>query len=434
MKEKLPKVLLIGISPWNKHEGTDTLQNIFSCWEKDKIAQIYTRSGNPCSDVCDSFFKISENQLIKSIFNRKQVGERVINNTSNLDNNDYKKENERYKKAHKKKSWLMSFIREFVWGFGKWKSKKLDEFITEEDPDILFIPIYPVIYMAKLQEYVIKKTCKPYVCYLADDNYTYKSCGKSPLELLYRFILRKHVKKLAINCQQMYTITQIEGNETDRFFGTKSLVLTKSIDFKENDYCEKNIHNPISIVYTGNMLIGRDSSIMDIADAVRYINRDRQKLIFHIYSHTPPNTKILNRIVSNDVIFHGEVKKEDIKKIQNDADILLFVESLKKENRYKARMSFSTKLVDYFSAGKCIFAVGDKDIAPIIYLKQNDAAIVACSHEDILAQLQAIISDINLIKIYSKKSFECGKRNHNKIDIEKRFVESMIMTTRKEKT
>ena len=87
----------------------------------------------------------------------------------------------------------MSFVREFVWRFGKWKTQKLCDFIDENNPDVLFIPIYPTIYMCRLQEFVIKKTNKPYVCYLADDNYTFKSCGKNPLELLYRLFLRKNL-------------------------------------------------------------------------------------------------------------------------------------------------------------------------------------------------------------------------------------------------
>ena len=432
MKEELPRVLLVGISSWNKHEGTDTLQSIFSCWQKDKISQICTRSGNPCSDVCDNFFRISENQLIKSVFNRRPVGERVQNNVSNSKNDDYLAESKRYEKAHKKKSWLMSFARELVWAFGKWKTDNLDEFIKAVDPEVLFIPIYPVIYMARLQEHIIKKTKKPYVCYLADDNYTYKSCGKNPLELLYRFFLRKHVRKLSENCSQMYTITQIEGDETDKLFGTKSVVLAKSIDFSNFEHKENDVNQPISVVYTGNLLIGRDKTVRDVANAIREVNKNGKKIVLHIYSHTMPQEKLLEQIVSEDVVYHGKVDKAEVQRIQNEADVLLFVESLEKKDRYKARMSFSTKLVDYFAAGKCIFAIGDKEIAPIMYLKDNDAAIVASSKQEISEQLNLLANNKDLIKAYSKKSYECGRRNHDKREIDERFMRTMIMATGKE--
>lgn len=95
-------------------------------------------------------------------------------------------------------------------------------------------------------------------------------------------------------------------------------------------------------------------------------------------------------------------------------------------------MSFSTKLVDYFAAGKCIFAIGDKNIAPILYLKENDAAIIASTKEEIFKQLNNISSDANLIRNYSKKSYNCGKLNHDKNDIDNRFVQTMILASKKE--
>ncbi|MBO4856174.1 MAG: hypothetical protein J5511_02215 [Bacilli bacterium] len=432
-KDQFPKVLVIGISPWNKHEGTDTLQSIFSCWQKDKLAQIYTRSGNPCSDVCDDFFRISENRLIKSVINRKPVGERVFNDTSNDGNKDFAEESERYTKAHKKKSWLMSFAREFVWLLGKWKTAQLNAFIDEVKPDILFIPVYQNIYMCRLQEYVIRKTKLPYVCYLADDNYTYKSCGKNPLELLYRFFLRKHVKKISKNCKQMYTITQIEGDETDKFFGTHSVVLAKSIDFSHINFVSKQLNKPISLVYTGNLLIGRDSTIEKVAEAVTKINEESNKIIFHIYTHTPPKDSLLKRIASDSVIYHGKVDKNQVSSIQKDADILLFVESLKKKDKFKARMSFSTKLVDYFASGKCIFAIADKEVAPIMYLKDNDAAIISTNTAEIYEQLKRLVDNESLIEEYSRKSFECGKKNHDKNDIDNRFIDTMINASNKGK-
>ena len=429
-KTQLPKVLVIGISPWNKHEGTDTLQTIFSCWQRDKIAQVYTRSGNPCSDVCDKFFKISENQLIKSVFKRNSVGEIVLNNTSNTTNNDFKKESKRYSRAHKRKSWTMSFLREFVWMFGKWKTRNLKQFVNDFNPDILFVPIYPTIYMCKLQEYIIKYAKKPYVCYLADDNYTFKSCGKNPLELLYRLLLRKHVRKLSKNSTQMYTITQIEANETDALFGTNSVVLAKSINFDSLEYISKKVSQPINIVYTGNLLIGRDKTIKYVADAIRKINIEGTKIVLHIYTHTPPRERLLKKIVSDDVVYHGKIVKEQVEKVQKDADILLFVESLTRKDRFKARMSFSTKLVDYFASGKCIYAIGDKAIAPIIYLKENDAAIISSTKKDIFSKLLLLSNNPQLIQDYSEKSFNCGLINHNKRNIDKHFIESMISASK----
>ena len=55
-----------------------------------------------------------------------------------------------------------------VWKLGHWKTKALKTFVKNFDPDILFIPIYPAVYMGWIQKYIINLTGKPTVCYLAD--------------------------------------------------------------------------------------------------------------------------------------------------------------------------------------------------------------------------------------------------------------------------
>ena len=101
-----------------------------------------------------------------------------------------------YEKAHKKKSWFMTLAREAVWWLGKWKTTELDKFIEEEAPDVYFVPIYPVVYMAKLQLHILKKFPKPYVCYLWDDNYSYKPCGKNPFAYFHIPIV---IRRLILN-------------------------------------------------------------------------------------------------------------------------------------------------------------------------------------------------------------------------------------------
>lgn len=64
----LPKVLVIDVNAWRKDAGSNTLRDIFSCWDPTKLAVVYTSSQLPDSDVCNHYFQISENQIIKSLY------------------------------------------------------------------------------------------------------------------------------------------------------------------------------------------------------------------------------------------------------------------------------------------------------------------------------------------------------------------------------
>ena len=433
MAKELPKVLAISLNTWRIDSGIHTQTDLFKFYDTDKVAQIYTKSDLPDTPVCNRFFRISENEIIKSVISRKPVGKRVENGQK-ADEATLKAieaETALYTQAHKKKSWIMTIIREYVWAFGKWKTKALDTFISEENPDVYFVPIYPVVYMGKLQLYIIKKFPRPYVCYLWDDNYSYKPCKGKPFAYVHRFLLRRVVKKLAKNCTEMFTITETQKRETDKEFGTNSIVLTKGINYENREFDNKPISSPIKMVYTGKLFLGRAKSLVEISKAMAEINKNGEKITLDIYSPTVIEGETLEMLNSNGCHFKGCVPKSEIDAIQQSADIVIFAESLEKKHRLDARLSFSTKLTDYFKSGKCIFAIGDESIAPIIYLRENDCAVIANEYEEIAPQLKKLLENPEKIKEYGKKAFECGKKNHNEKDIKRIFIETFVKALEK---
>lgn len=425
MKDReLPKVMAISLSTWRSDSGIHTQTDLFKFWNPDKVAQIYTKSDMPNTPVCNKFFQISENAVIKSVLNRKAVGKVVYNGEEN-NSKVVQEEKKLYEKAHKKKSWLMTIIREIVWSCGKWKTEELDKFVSNFDAEVYFVPIYPVVYTAKIQQYILKKFPKPYVCYLADDNYSYKPCGKNLFAYMHRFMLRKVVRQLAENCTEMFTITKTEAIDTDKLFGTQSIVLTKGIDYSKLTYEEKEINTPIKMVYTGNLLIGRASSLVAISKALANINQESTKIELDIYSPTILDGKTMKYLNSNGCHFKGAVPKCEVEAIQKNADVVVFVESLEREHRYAARLSFSTKLTDYFASGKCIFAIGDKNIAPIEYLSENDAAIICVEYNEIETRIREIVDNPQKIHAYGEKAFNCGKKNHEQSLVKKTFIDTL---------
>jgi len=423
-QKTLPKVLAISLSTWRSDSGIHTQTDLFKFWDADKVAQIYTKSDAPNTPVCNKFFQISENAIIHSVLNRKPVG-REVQNGGDIDKKALAAEQKLYVKAHKKKSWLMTLVRELVWTLGKWKTAALDQFVRDVDADVYFVPIYPVIYTAKIQRYILKKFPKPYVCYLADDNYSYLPCGKNVFAYIHRFFLRRHVRKLAENCNEMFTITKIEAEDTDRLFGTHSVVLTKGIDYSNLSFAEKEHTYPIRMVYTGNLLIGRAASLVAISKALKEINRNGEMATLDIYSPTVLDDETMKWLNSNGCHFKGAVPKEQVVQIQRDADVVVFVESLEARHRFDARLSFSTKLTDYFASGKCIFAIGDEGIAPIQYLRENDAAVIATDYAEVAGQLADLLKDSGRIGEYGRKAFECGKRNHEQSAVKRVFIDTI---------
>ena len=425
MESNLPKVLVVSTNAWRDNTGINTLIEFFKCWDSENLAQIYTKSAMPNTSVCNHFFQISENAVMKSVLKRGTLtGKEVYNETEKNISSDAKQEQKMYSSYKGGGVRLfLSMMREIVWKLGKWHTKELDEFIDNFDTDVLYIPVYPTIYMGRIQKYVIKKTGKPVISYLADDNYTYKSVGKNPISLLHRFFLRKYVKFIVENSSKLMVIAPKQKEEYDRIFGTDSVVMTKGIDFEPFSPYEPN--KPIKMVYTGKLIIGRWNSLAAIAEALGSINAEEKKLELDIYttdSLTEEQNKALNR---NGCAVKGALTLDQVKEVQKKADILVFAESLEKKYKHTARLSFSTKITDYLKSGKCIFAIGDKEIAPIDYFNKYDSAITASDYDEIGQRLKELVSDPQLIAEYAKKGYNCGVEHHERRKMDNILIETI---------
>ena len=206
--------------------------------------------------------------------------------------------------------------------------------------------------------------------------------------------------------------------------------MTKGIDYENREYDDRPLSEPIKMVYTGKLFLGRAESLVEISKAMADINKDGEKITFEIYSPTGIEGKTLERLNSKGCHFKGCVPQSEVEAIQQSADIVIFAESLEKNHRFDARLSFSTKITDYLKSGKCIFAIGDRDIAPIIYLRENDCAVIANEFYEIAPQLKKLLEKPEKIKEYGRKAFECGKKNHNEKDIKRTFIETFVKASK----
>lgn len=424
---KLPKVLVVGINAWREDGTAHTLMDIFRCWDPERLALVYTRADLPNSEVCYRYFQISESQVLKSVLKPWMKVGREVNNTPSKNIAEISAEHARYASAHKKSTSLLPLLREMVWKLGHWKTPALRKFVEDFNPDIVFVPIYPTVYMGWIQKYIIRLTGKPTVCYLADDNYSYDSCN-GILSHMHRFWLRQQVGPLARGCKQMFVIVDKEKEDTDSRFGTNSVILTKSLDFTGKNYQHREPNKPLKFVYTGSLVIGRDKTLTLLADAINDVNAKEGdvRAEMYIYSQTEPRAEILAHINKGATHFCGRIGREEVLKVQQEADVVVFAEALSGKESNAAKLSFSTKITDYLSNGKCILAIGKEDIAPIDYFRRNDSALIATSAEEIEKRVREIISKPDLTDKYGRKAFDCAVKNHEKGMMNERFINTML--------
>mgnify|MGYP003302757237 CR=1 FL=1 len=411
MSEKQPRILVISVGAWNSQVGS-TWPNLLKNYPKENVNNISIRDEIPDSDVASRYFNISENRVLKSIFNRKiKTGREVTAELKTEENVDLNAHNERYQKMKKKRRYSLLMARELVWKLGNWKTAELDEFISSFNPNIILYSMSANIHYINIVQYAIEKTGAKAIGYIWDDTFTYKQSDEIGYKI-YRFFQRKSQKKLAKQTERFFAISDMTKKEADEFFGIDSVILTKPL-YREPQVNYDEFKMPIKAVYTGNLLIGRDKTLLRIVEAAKRINSDEIKIKFDIYTKTLLSDDVIERLNCDYCQFHGPVTQEEVLEIQQKSDLMLFVEDIDGPDARTARLSFSTKITDYFSSGKCIFAVGYKETAPMQYFINNEAAVIAEGDEEIEEKLAMLVNNSDLLVKYAENAKNIGIENHN---------------------
>lgn len=410
MINKKIKILIVSSTPWDDNNSFgNSFSNIFGGNPNYEIANIYLQEGLPNTSVCSKFFQISERTLIKRLLRPSTpIGIETFN-TPGVKNTD----SAMMKKAKILRWQVLFWVRDAIWASGRWHSKSLDDFIKDFNPDLIVQPVFYEYYVNRIGLYAQRLSGVPMVGYISDDNYTLKQFSLSPLYWIDRLIKRRYVKKVIDRCRLLYVITETQRKEYDGIFGEKCRVLFKGGDFeRQPDY---NPGHPVKFVYTGNLGSGRWKTLANIAAAIQRHNGRGSgvKACMEIYSGTPLPAKALARLdLAGASEFKGRVDVSMIPEIQASADVLVHVEPFGLSERYTARLSFSTKIVDYMAAGRAILGVGWEKTGGIEYLAENSAAAIITDPDRMDAEIERLIDDADYRKRLADKAFALGCKNH----------------------
>lgn len=422
------KILIVSPTPWDDNNSFgNSFSNIFGGNPNYEIANIYLQEGLPNTNVCSKFFQISERTLIKKILKPKTpIGIETFNHPG-VKNTD----SAMMKKAKIMRWQILFWIRDAIWATGLWHSKSLDDFITEFKPDLIVQPIFYEYYVNRIGLYAQRLTGVPMVGYISDDNYTLKQFSLSPLYWIDRLIKRRFVKKTIDRCKLLYVITETQREEYNRIFGEKCEVLFKGGEF--TNLPQYIPGSPVKFIYTGNLGSGRWKTLSSLARSIRRHNgnSDTSKAVLEIYSATPLSDKALGQLnIEEASFFKGRVDVSEIAAIQSSADVLVYVEPFCLSERYSARLSFSTKIVDYMASGRAILGVGWSQSGGIKYLSANDSAAIITDLAQMDETVDALIENTGLRSELAQKAFELGRRNHKLSEIREYLYKGLTETLR----
>ncbi len=126
------RILVISRNAWNNSNSTgNTATNFFSNWNDWEFANLFCRAEIPDNDICKQYFRISESDLVKGLFKRSEIGERLyysknVDETNLEYNTSQRNEKKIYDYFRNNRLTILLWAREILWSISNWKGNKLE--------------------------------------------------------------------------------------------------------------------------------------------------------------------------------------------------------------------------------------------------------------------------------------------------------------------
>lgn len=421
------RILVISGEAWRDEDnGGNVLSNLFAPLRDEfEFAQIYCSPAEPNNAVCTKYYHLSELQMLHSVFRFRKFGCYFQTDANKEDNPS--QTNENFRQEYKRfRWWILFFIRDLLWYVSRWRTKELNNFIKEFNPDIIFAPMYGGCFMHFIDRYVFKISHKRVISYVSDDHLTFRQYSWSPIFWMYRLFLRYEVKKTAKFYSLLYTMTQEQLQEYEPILHIPMKILKKAKDFSRPTF-QQQLHFPLRIIYGGNLSGNRTRTLEAIRIALSHINSKKTIAKLYVYTQTLITADIQKRLHDGrNSYLMGKVTMDELYEQYQASDILLHVESFERQPRLLTRLSFSTKIIDLMYSCRCIVAVCWKESSPYRYLHNNDIAFCISAENEIEEKLTFLLNHPSIINEYAQKAWYYGAEHHQIKQVQKNIYDDFI--------
>ncbi len=417
-----PKVLIVSNNSLSMtNNNGKTLESFFSSFDANQISQLYFSSEVPNSSVCDSFFRISDRDIVHNLFkNNFSCGEVISQHE--LDISGVIKDEKISINSNLKKFQTIRLIRELFWAIGKWNTKELNKWLDKFSPNIIFFCAGDSIFAYKIASFLADKYKSKLVVYITDD-YVLPRNSINPFWWIRRNIILKQMRRIVKKSDLFMTISDKMKNIYKNFLGRDSIVAVNMTDSMKLDINDELRSDEIFLVYTGGLHFNRYKTLSLLANSIKKYNRiniSKKNIKLRIYSNQKPNKSILNKLnVKGASQYCGSLDSNNLKKVLNECSILVHVESFDSQSIKSTKLSISTKIPEYLSLSKPILAIGPSEVASMEYL--SEVAYCITSKKNLYVKLSEFIIDDNLKIRLSNDAANKYKNCHNKLELEKKF-------------
>lgn len=433
MKNKVPKVLIVGQYFTTKASDTVTMTHLFRRWGKENIAVAAGNLEFPDFEICENYYQLGnlerKNKFPFNIISRTKFPNSgpLDKPTESLSKEDKKGKISLFKQFYHKTLILSGLVHtqsKFI------LSKELEKWITEFSPDYIYSQLSNlelILFVDELNE----KLKIPIAIHILDD-WPSTIGKKSLLKTYWNNKINKAFKSLLGKTSIFFSIGDAMSKEYYLRYGKKFIAFHNPVNldfwgaYSKTDY-KKN--EPFTVLYTGRIGNGIRSCFFDIAYAIENLIQKGFKieLQLQLINKDESSTELLKEfkfIKFNDVIPYDELPAKLSK-----ADVLLLPNDFEEKVMPFLKYSIPTKASEYMISGTPILVYADKDAAITAHAVDNKwAYVVSERNKELLIKAIAELYNnkelrINLGAIAKK----FAQQEFDETIVTKRFQETFVL-------
>ncbi|MDD4156980.1 MAG: hypothetical protein PHY08_10455 [Candidatus Cloacimonetes bacterium] len=409
------RVLIVSHNSFSKiYNNGKTLESIFSKFEKEEISQLFfNETDKPDFEYCNNYFRITDVDIIKNIFNPASSCGKVIKPTPS-NNLDLKKSiYHRFRKFGN----ILTLFRDMLWENPVWNKKYLLEWCEVFNPDIIFLVGGKAGFSHKIAMLITISLSRPLITFFTDDYLIYPR-NKNIFNIIQKLRMKKFYNNTINHSKLLFAIGDIMAHEYSKYFGKMFIPIMNSVSIKP--YIEYEKKHKIIISYFGGLHLNRWKMIVRLTSIIKEFN----EVTVNVFSIKEPSNKIKDIFCSNDINYNGKLTGNELDEAIRGSDVLLHIESDESYYRSLTKLSVSTKIPEYLMAGRFILGYGPTEVASMRLLFDNQIGYVISSElnkKEILLKLKGVIDNYDYRKKMGLRGYEFAINNYNNEKIATEF-------------
>ena len=407
-----PRVLIISHEVLSQTTGMGrTMSTYFSGWPSDAIAQLYIQSEVPTDSLCGNYFRFTDPDALKSVFQRRHRGKTYseadvwTNRGSTLDKGNLTG----IYNYGRRRTPLIFLGRDTMWRVSGWKHSGMVEWAENFRPEVIFYASGDYAFSYRITQFLAKRLNIPYVVCCFDDFYIFNPNREMFLGEFRQKLFMKVVRETMDGAAGILTLNEMMAEAYGKLFGRECSVVYAATGAVE----EAKTTEKAGIVYLGDVSLGRNEQLCAIAEALKKCTGNGIPEVVDVYSaETDP--VYLNPLKNHPgICFHGAVPGNQVAGIIRKARAVIHTESFAPMIREQVRYSLSTKIPDCLGSGTGLLAFGPAEVASMDYLIRNDAAFIATSREELPRILECLFTDEAEYRRITENAKSLARKNHS---------------------